>query len=290
MSKHLVSVAWLQARRTDPGLVIADVRYYLQPDREGRDAYGSGHIPGAYFVDLDAELSSPATGVGGRHPLPTAEQFAELLSRLGVTRDSVVVAYDDKGGAIAARFWWLLRYFGLEGCGRVLDGGIDAWQEAGLPLDEAVPLDKARAKRAPRLELVARPEMVVDAEGAARIAQAVDGLLLDARAAERYRGEMEPIDPRAGHIPGAVSAPWAGNVEGPCRVLLRPAQLHERFDELGALDESKQLAAYCGSGVTACHDLLALAVAGRDDGKLYVGSWSDWSSDEERPAAVGPQP
>ncbi len=286
MTEHIVSVAWLQAHRADPELVIADVRYYLQPDRHGRDAYDTGHIPGALFVDLDSELSSPPTEVGGRHPLPTAEQFAALLCRLGVTRDSVLVAYDDFGGAIAARLWWLLRYFGPEGCGRVLDGGINAWQEAGLPLDKAVP----QPEQAARLELVARPEMVVDASGAERIAKADDGLLLDARSAERFRGEVEPIDPRAGHIPGAVSAPWAGNVDGASRVFLPPAQLRERFGELGALDASIQLAAYCGSGVTACHDLLALTVAGREDGKLYVGSWSDWSGDEDRPAAVGEQP
>jgi thiosulfate/3-mercaptopyruvate sulfurtransferase len=267
-SEHLVSAAWLAEHLDDPDLVIADVRWYLG-DRDGRREYLAGHIPGAHFVDLDRELS----GAGpGRHPLPAADVFAALLGRLGVTRASTLVACDDMSGAIAARLWWLLRYFGLP-IGRVLDGGLAAWngeRQTALPA----------ARPAEVLALVAHPEMVVDAD---EVAAGV-GWLIDARARERYRGDVEPIDARAGHIPGAHSVPWADNLHD--GAMASDAVLRARFEA----GQGRPIAAYCGSGVTACHDLLALAIAGRPDAKLYVGSWSDWSSDRTRPLATGDEP
>ncbi len=273
----LIDAGWLLRHRDEA--IVVDVRWYLSPagpagtprtpGRRGRDAYLAGHIPGAFFVDLDGELAAPPGQGPGRHPLPSVATFQRVLSRIGARRDSLVVAYDDAGGAIAARMWWLMRYHGLGG-GRVLDGGIAAWIAAGGALSREVPADAG----APALALAVRPEMVVDADAVA--ARPPDALLVDARAPERYRGEVEPVDPRAGHIPGAVNHPWQDNlVDGRMR---DPEALAERY---AAGD--RPVIAYCGSGVTACHDLLALALAGRPDAKLYEGSWSDWSSDPSRP-------
>jgi thiosulfate/3-mercaptopyruvate sulfurtransferase len=272
IDETLVSTDWLARHLDDPRVVVADVRWALQ-GRRGAELYAEGHVPGARFVDLDRDLAAIGEGPG-RHPLPDAARFAATLSRLGVTRESTVVAYDDAGGAVAARLWWLLRYFGLDN-GRVLDGGFPAWTAEGRPVTTDAPGPAA----APRLELTPRREMVVDADG-------LDGaVLLDARAPERYEGRVEPVDPRAGHIPGARSAPFSGNLSDG-RFLPEDA-LRARYAALGALD-APQVVAYCGSGVTACHALLALALAGRDDVRLYEGSWSDWSSDPSRPVATGP--
>jgi thiosulfate/3-mercaptopyruvate sulfurtransferase len=260
----------------DARLVLLDVRWRLDaPD--GRPAYREAHLPGAVYVDLERELAGPPGGVAGRHPLPPADRLQEAARRWGVRQDSVVVAYDDLGGMSAARAWWLLRDAGVRDV-RVLDGGIAAWRRAGLPVEsgDVVP--------APG-DVTLRPGLlpVLDADGAA----AFDGALLDARAGERYRGEVEPIDPRAGHIPGAISAPTAGNLDADGR-FLPPEALRSRFTDLG-VDLDGPVAAYCGSGITASHELLALAVAGVD-AALYPGSWSAWSSDPSRPAATGPNP
>lgn len=265
----LIGADWLAAHRDDA--IVVDVRWYLSPVQRGRDAYASGHIAGAFFVDLDNELASPPDRGPGRHPLPSVATFTRVLSRIGAQRDSLVVAYDDAGGAIAARMWWLMRYHGLDG-GRVLDGGLAAWIAAGGAMTTEVPADVD----APPLVLAVRRDMVVDADAVA--ARSADTLLIDARAPERYRGEQEPVDPRAGHIPGAVNHPWQDNlIEGRLR---DPGALRKHYDA-----GERPLIAYCGSGVTACHDLLALAVAGRPDAKLYEGSWSDWSGDPSRPIA-----
>jgi thiosulfate/3-mercaptopyruvate sulfurtransferase len=228
------------------------------------ESYAAGHLPGAVFVDLDADLASPP-GEGGRHPLPSAAAFEATMRRLGVSGSSRVVAYDDRDATTAARAWWLLRYFGHDDV-RVLDGGYAAWVTAGLPVstDPATPVPG---------DLVARPGgmPLLDASGAADVA--AGGVLLDARAPERYRGEAEPIDPVAGHVPGALNAPTSGNVSE-AGTLLPPEALRERFAALGA-DGSKPVAAYCGSGVTACQVVLALDVAGVE-AALYAGSWSDW--------------
>lgn len=279
--QHLVSVAWLAdavASTPAPGeLVIVDCRWYLD-GRDGRAIFHEGHIPGARFVDLDRELAGEvsADGAGGRHPLPDLERFADTLSRLGVRRDGVVVAYDDRSGAIAARLWWLLRYVGLDG-GRVLDGGIDAWIAAGHDLERG---EEAAAAPVDRLELAPRPRMTMDAGAVA--ARPAGTVLLDARAPERFRGDTEPVDPAAGHIPGATNIPWSDNV-----VQGRLAPDEELRATYRQALEAEAVAVYCGSGVTACHDLLALSILGRDDAKLYVGSWSDWCSDPGRPVATG---
>jgi len=282
MTSPLVSVAWLADHLDDPGVVVADVRWYLQGPR-GADAYAAGHLPGAAFVDLDADLASPpGPGRPGRHPLPIAGQISALLSRLGAGQGTVVVAYDDAGGGIAARLWWLLRYFG-HGGGRVLDGGVQAWRAAGLPLETAV---RPRPP-APPLPLTPRPEMVVDRQRVAVLAGSADAVVLDARAAERFEGRSEPVDARPGHVPGARSAPFGENLVAPGGAFRSPEELARRYGALGAT-AAKSVVAYCGSGVTACHDLLALALAGREDALLYEGSWSDWAKDPSLPAALGP--
>jgi thiosulfate/3-mercaptopyruvate sulfurtransferase len=277
----LVSAAWLAEHLDDPGVVVADVRWYLQGKR-GRDEYAKGHVPGAAFVDLDAELASrPGTGRPGRHPLPDAATFSALLSRLGAGLETVVVAYDDAGGSIAARLWWLLRYFGHAG-GRVLDGGIQAWTKAGHPLETAVRSRPA----APPILLAPQPGMAVGKREVRHILGRPDAVLLDARVAERFSGDLEPIDARPGHIPGARNAPHPGNLVVPGGPFRSAEELRARYAGLGVAD-GKKVVAYCGSGVTACHTLLALAVTGRDDALLYEGSWSDWAADRALPAETG---
>jgi thiosulfate/3-mercaptopyruvate sulfurtransferase len=203
------------------------------------------------------------------------------LSRLGARADSLVVAYDDAGGAVAARLWWLLGYFG-HGGGRVLDGGLQAWVAAGQPLETAV---RARPP-APPLPLVPRPERVVDKRRVAELARSAAAVVLDARSRERFEGIVEPVDARPGHVPGAVSAPFSENLVAPGGVFCDPAELAARYAALGAT-EAETVVAYCGSGVTACHDLLALELAGRSDALLYEGSWGDWARDPSLPAALG---
>jgi thiosulfate/3-mercaptopyruvate sulfurtransferase len=267
----IVSVDFVREHLSDPGVVIADVRWYLD-GRRGIDAFAKGHIPGAQFVDVDRELAAPP-GAHGRHPLPAPDDFARVLSRLGVTPASTVVAYDDAGGAIAARLWWLLRWVGLDN-GRVLDGGIGAWVAAGGELETVTRPREA----APLMTLEPRRDLVADIDEVAR----GDALLLDARAPERYRGEHEPIDPRAGHIPGAKNAPFAENLrDGRFRP---PAELRARYEALGA--DRADIVCYCGSGVTAAHDVLALELAGFPGARLYPGSWSEWASDPDRPIAT----
>ncbi len=276
----LVTTDWLQRHLGAPGLVVADVRWYLDPARRGRDAWRAGHVPGAVFLDVEEDLSAPGGGRGlpaGRHPWPSEGQVARVMGAAGVGPGVRVVAYDDASGSVAARLWYVLRAHGHDEVA-VLDGGLPKWTAEGRPLstDE------------PRVGPVAftgrlRPGFVVDKAGF--LSAHRHRLVLDARAAERYRGEVEPIDPRAGHVPGAKSAPWTGNLTSdPVPVLLPPDALRRRYEALGAARE--EAIVYCGSGVNACHDLLALHRAGLR-GTLYAGSWSEWSSDPSLPAAVG---
>ena len=275
----LVGVDWLVAHRTDPRLRIADARWSLAGP-PGRDRYDAGHITGAVFLDAERELSSPGAGPG-RHPIPAPARLEAVLGSAGIGDEHLVVAYDDAGGSIAARVWWLFRHFGHDGAAAVLDGGIGAWTDAGHPLST----DQAAHPRAGWTAGDARDD-ALDADALAELL-AGDLLLLDARAGERYRGETEPVDPRAGHIPGAHSAPWSANL-GPDGRFLPPAVLRERYASLGAGE--RPTVAYCGSGLSASHDLLALELAGIGGARLYEGSWSDWSSDPLRPAATGPRP
>ncbi len=281
MTSPLVQASWLAARLDDPRVVVADVRWYLAGKR-GADEFARGHVPGAAFVDVDGELASPpAPGRPGRHPLPSVAQMSALLSRLGASADSIVVAYDDAGGAIAARLWWLLRYVG-HGGGRVLEGGIQAWTQSGHPLETTV-----RALRpAPPLALLPHPEMVVDKQRVAELSRSPSAVILDARSPERFEGIVEPIDPRAGHIPGARNAPFVENLVAPEGGFRDPADLARRYSALGA-SHAGTVVAYCGSGITACHDLLALELIGRPDALLYEGSWSEWARDLALEAAQG---
>jgi len=259
---------------------VADVRWYLDPTRRGRDAYAAGHIPGAVFLDVEADLSGPGGGRGsphGRHPWPSEEQVSRVMGAAGIGPGVGVVAYDDQAGATAARLWYLLQAHGHEDVA-VLDGGIVKWLAEGRPL-ETVTLRPRAAHFAARL----RPGWVVGKEE--MVAPAAGRLVLDARAPDRYRGDVEPVDPRAGHIPGAKSAPYSGNLTpGQVPVFLPPAALRERYAVLGA--DRRPPVVYCGSGVTACHDLLALRAAGLS-GALYAGSWSEWSADAALPVATG---
>ncbi|NKZ04585.1 sulfurtransferase [Actinomadura latina] len=260
-------------RRQTP-VILLDVRWHLAGP-PGIESYRKGHLPGAAFIDLDRDVAGPP-GPGGRHPLPEPVDFESAMRRAGVSQDSLVVVYDDADSTSAARVWWSLRYFGHERV-RVLDGGFRAWTEAGLRVSAAEPEVKPG-------DFIANPGRlpVLDAEGAAELARA--GVLLDARAAERYRGEQEPVDPVAGHIPGARNAPTSGNVGVDGR-FLPPGLLRERFAQLGATD-ALDVGAYCGSGVTAAHEILALSLAGIP-AALYVGSWSDWVTDSTNPVATG---
>jgi thiosulfate/3-mercaptopyruvate sulfurtransferase len=258
--------------------VLLDVRWNLGGP-PGLDEYRLGHLDRARFVDLDVDLAAPPAPGRGRHPLPEATVFEAAMRRCGVNDDSAVVVYDAGGGLSAARAWWLLRHAGHDDV-RLLDGGVAAWTAAALPLTTTEPPDAAGA-------MVVRPGAMplLDANSAAALAR--DGVLLDARAGERYRGELEPVDPVAGHIPGARSAPTAANLGG-AGTFLSGAALRDRFESMGA-GAGVAVGAYCGSGVTAAHEVLALALAGIP-AALYPGSWSEWVSDPSRPVATGPEP
>ena len=263
---------------TGADLVVLDVRWRLAGPSPA-ELYGGGHLPGAVGVDLDRDLAGPVGGgERGRHPLPNPDVLQETLRRWGVRSCSTVVAYDDEDGSSAARAWWLLRWAGVVDV-RVLDGGIGAWVGAGLPLTTDMPAS------APG-DVVVRPGGMptVDADGAAALPGA-GGVLLDARAEPRYHGSVEPVDPVAGHIPGARSAPSSGNVDGAGR-FLEPERLRERFSALGVRGD-RAVGAYCGSGVTAAQEILALEIAGIP-AALYPGSWSEWVADGDRPVATGP--
>ncbi|MFD3738024.1 sulfurtransferase [Streptomyces sp. NPDC058629] len=255
--------------------VLLDVRWQLGGPH-GRPDYETGHLPGAVFVDLDTELAGPA-GSGGRHPLPDPEAFGAVMRRAGVGQDTPVVVYDGGQGWAAARAWWLLRWTGHADV-RVLDGGLAAWTG---DLSTEIP-DPAEGDFRPKPGALP----TLDADAAAVLART--GLLLDARAAERYRGDVEPIDRVGGHIPGAVSAPTTQNVAEDGRYL-PAAQLAERFTGLGAGKSGEAVGVYCGSGVSGAHEVLALEIAGIR-AALYPGSWSQWSADPARPVATGPEP
>jgi thiosulfate/3-mercaptopyruvate sulfurtransferase len=279
----IISASELASELTgDNPPVLLDVRWQLsvakaagEPPFDGRAAYEAGHVPGAVYVDLDRALAA-APGTGGRHPLPDLAVFGAAMRRAGVSAGRPVVVYDGGQGWGAARAWWLLRWTGHPDV-RVLDGGLPTWTG---PLETSVPTPAEGD-----FEPVPGAAGLLDADAAAALARS--GVLLDARAGERYRGEVEPIDPVGGHIPGAVSAPTTENVGTDGRFL--PAEeLNARFKALGATQDT-EVGVYCGSGVSGAHEVLALAVAGIP-AALYVGSWSEWSSDPSRPVAVGPDP
>jgi len=272
----LVSAEWLRAHIDDPDLRLADVRWYLNRPGGGEAAYRAGHLPGALFVDLDTVLTAPEGP--GRHPLPDPTDFAAAMGALGISSDHLIVAYDDAGGTVAARLWWMLEDLGHERVA-VLDGGVAAWVVAGGALATEVP-----SRPPDTMRLASRWRRTIEREA---LRGRLGGVtLLDARAVERYRGEFEPVDPVAGHIPTARSAP-ADGLLSPDGRLRSPAELRATFASLGAADGA--VVTSCGSGVTACHTALAMRLAGLPDPVLYPGSYSDWSR-SGLPVATGSDP
>jgi len=276
----LVSVAELERElRGDRPPRLLDVRWRLdRPD--GRPAHRAGHLPGAVYVDLDSELARHGQApTEGRHPLPTTDELQRSARGWGLREGEPVVVYDDLGGQSAARAWWSLRAAGVADV-RLLDGGLTAWTSAGRPLETG------DVQPAPGDVVLGSGQLpTIDADDAAVFPS--HGVLVDSRAGERYRGEVEPVDPRAGHVPGAVSVPTAGNLDA-AGLFLEPAALRARYEEAGVASGTP-VAVYCGSGVTAAHAAVALTVAGFDP-VLFPGSWSAWSSDPGRPVATGAEP
>jgi thiosulfate/3-mercaptopyruvate sulfurtransferase len=274
---NLVDAMWLRSNIGAPGLVVADVRWH--PDGDGRAAYEAGHLPAAVFLDAEDDLAArPFIDGPGRHPLPSPASFASTMQAAGIGDDDAVIAYDDAGGSHAARLWWMLRAIG-HACA-VLDGGLGAW-------DGELETGVARRGRASFTPREWPSDRIAGAERVADELRAGSAVVLDARAAERYRGEAEPIDPVAGHIPGAASAPWADNLDPRTGRFRRPDELRRRFEAIGVRKGGDPIV-YCGSGLTATHDLLAIEVAGLGRGRLYEGSWSGWIDDPKRAVATGP--
>jgi thiosulfate/3-mercaptopyruvate sulfurtransferase len=276
MDKTLVSTATLAEHLDDPDWVVFDTRHDLMDPAKGPRAYAAGHIPGAYFLSVDDDLSGAKTGKTGRHPLPDLARFAAKINECGVTPKSQVVVYDDVGGNFAVRLWWMLRWLGHEAVA-LLDGGLPLWQKEGRPLSTDVP--RARAG-----SFVPRPGLgaTVDVHFVERFSEDPSVKLIDARAAERFAGLQEPIDPVAGHVPGAVNRFWQKNLSPDGR--FKPAgELRKEFDAFLAGADPARAVHMCGSGVTACHNILAMEIAGLPSGRLYPGSWSEWCSDASRP-------
>lgn len=276
----LIDCHRLSQRLGQPGWVLVDCRFDLADTPAGALAYRQSHLPGAVYAHLDEVLSSPITPVSGRHPLPDPDRLRTWLGDHGIDNDTQVVAYDASGGNMAVRLWWLLRWLGHH---RVclLDGGWQAWLEAGLPVDDRQP-DR------PRRTFVGSPDpdMLLETRQIAAPMDKDPWLLIDARTAERFRGEQEPIDPVAGHIPGALNLPLGDHLDAEGR--FKPAdELRALYQPLVGDHPPGRIAAMCGSGVTACHTLLAMEIAGITGARLYAGSWSEWIRDPQRPVATG---
>ncbi|PRA32283.1 sulfurtransferase [Pseudomonas poae] len=279
---QLISPQQLAERQKSPELVILDCRFALEDPDYGRCSYAEGHIEGAQYADLERHLSGPVTkGVTGRHPLPAADTLVRQLRAWGINADTDVVLYDDGPGAFAARAWWLLVWLGKRDGVFILDGGLKAWHSAGFPLSLDAPLIEAGT-----FDGAPDNHLLLDAEHLQKRLGQPGLTLIDARAQPRFRGEVEPIDPVAGHIPGAQCAAFNENLGSDGRFL--PAeQLKQRFAAQLQGRSPDELVAYCGSGVTACHNLFALSLAGYPLGKLYAGSWSEWITDPQRAVATG---
>jgi thiosulfate/3-mercaptopyruvate sulfurtransferase len=270
--QNVVSAAWLFENLNNTQVVIVDCRFSLADPQRGQQQYKDSHIPGAFYLDLNRDLSSPVQAHGGRHPLPDSNQLAATLASIGVRsgngQATWVIAYDDSHLAFAARLWWLLRYLGHDRVA-VLDGGFSGWQTAGYPTTPDRPTPKA-GTFVPQI----RSDWVVDVEGVKAQMGHTNTVLIDSREEERYRGEQEPIDPIAGHIPGALNYPWQEVTDS--QGFLRP--ISEQQQRWATLAEVEEMIVYCGSGVTACVNLLSLEMAGFKKSRLYAGSWSDWCS------------
>jgi thiosulfate/3-mercaptopyruvate sulfurtransferase len=282
-TRTLVQAEELARRLGEPKLRLFDCRFDLARPEAGRDRYDDAHLPGAIYADLNRDLAAPPTRTSGRHPLPSVTVLEARLRAWGVGADTPVVAYDDGNGMYAARLWWLLRWLGHHDVA-VLDGGMRHWEQLGLPLDDAPVVH-------PPGDFVARPvpELAVDAGTVKAAMEDPSVRILDVRAPERYRGEVEPLDPVAGHVPGARNHPYTTSLDAANRFL--PAvELRTALEaSLGGVPPRRTIV-MCGSGVTACHALLALEHAGLPGARLYAGSWSEWCSDPGRPVRTGAAP
>lgn len=277
----LISVEELAETLFEPDWVVVDCRFVLTNIEQGRRDYLASHIAGAVYTHLDEDLSGLIIpGQTGRHPLPEVDALAQTLGKWGINNEMQVVAYDGGGGGIAARLWWLLRWLGHNAVA-VLDGGWANWQQRGYPVRSGIETNAPKT-----FTPLPRPELTLDAEAVEKIRTDPAYRLVDARAADRYRGENETIDPVAGHIPGAISLPYAANVDSDQR-FLPIDQLKERFKESLQDIPAERTVFYCGSGVTAAHNVLAMAHAGLGEARLYPGSWSEWITDEKRPVGKG---
>lgn len=282
MHTTLITPAELAAHLDDPHWVVVDCRHDLANPDAGRDGYAIGHIAGALFANLDLQLSGPKQGADGRfrgrHPLPERAALIDTLRSWGINQDSQVVAYDAHGGMFAARLWWLLRWVGHPAVA-VLDGGLAAWQAQGLPMSDRAPVraSGAIAERAPLVATVSAEDVLDNLDSGAKV-------VVDARSPDRFRGDNETMDPVGGHIPGAKNRFFKDNLEADGR-FKNSAQLRADFGAL--IDDPAAAVMQCGSGVTACHNLLALEVAGMPGAALYPGSWSEWCADPARPVASG---
>lgn len=277
----LISTEDLANYLGDDNWVIVDCRFALTNTEQGRREYEQGHIAGAVYAHLDEDLSGPIiSGKSGRHPLPAPAEFGRTLSNWGITNDTQVVAYDGAGGGVAARLWWMLRWLGHEAVA-VLDGGWSRWQSEGRPARSGAESNEPRP-----FSPKPRPELVLDAGRINEIRADSSYRLLDARGADRYRGENETLDPVAGHIPGAQPLPFAGNL-GEDSAFLPVEELARRFEAVLGDTPPEQTVFYCGSGVTAAHNVLAMLHAGLGEARLYPGSWSEWITDPNRPVATG---
>ena len=286
MNDYIVSAEWLKEHLEDADLILIDCCFSLQEPHRGRKQYEEQHIPGAYYFDLNADLSSTPQKHGGRHPLPNISELAAKLSAIGVQSDnpSLIVAYDNSRFAFASRFWWLMRFLGHEGV-VLLDGGFDAWKEKGYAVTSALPIaSSGNFVPNPNYDWIVDIEAVKTAIGngspssaslAVKNRKDLPGVvLIDSRVRERYLGEIEPIDPIAGHIPGAINYPWQEVTDG--NGYIQPFEYQQ--NRWKNLEKAEEVIVYCGSGVTACVNLLSLAIAGIKTTKLYAGSWSDWCS------------
>jgi thiosulfate/3-mercaptopyruvate sulfurtransferase len=284
MLTTIISLAELAGELAEDDWVVVDCRFDLARPAAGETDYGDAHVPGARYAHLERDLSAPVTADSGRHPLPDRDVLARKFSLWGIRRTSQIVAYDAGNAMYAARLWWLARWLGHASVA-VLDGGFRAWVEARLPVSSVSPTPAATG-------FVAGPplETAVDAASVARTATDPTRRLLDARAAARYAGEIEPIDARAGHVPGAVNHPFERSIDPATGCLLEPAALREAL--IASLDAVPpgRTTVMCGSGVTACHVLLALAASGLHGAQLYAGSWSEWIRDPTHPIAIGSEP
>jgi thiosulfate/3-mercaptopyruvate sulfurtransferase len=274
----LIKTEELARHLDDPDWVVFDTRHELMDPEKGRKAYAAGHIPGAYFLHVDDDLAGRKTGTNGRHPLPPLDEFAAKINACGVTPRTQVVVYDDLSGNFAVRLWWMLRWLGHDKVA-LLDGGFPHWAKEGRPVNAAVPAPRKGA-------FVPRPELgaAVDVHFVERFSESPEIVLLDARAAERFKGLQEQIDPVAGHVPGAVNRFWKMNLN-PDGTFKAAEELRDEFEDLLDGADPARVVHMCGSGVTACHNLFAMELAGLPPGKLYVGSWSEWCSDRARPVA-----